>query len=150
SLLEAHYVSANLVPAMTAMLRKHLAQGSYRTCNGESFATLVTKDLRAVSHDLHLRLDYDDGVGDPAEDAERADIEAKFGFMAVERRSGNVALLRLGAFVRGPDDKDLVAAVAKNMSQVADADALILDLRENHGGNPGTVALILSYLFDEK
>ncbi len=34
------------------------------------------------------------------------------------------------------------------MSRVADADALLVDLRENHGGHPATVALVASYLFD--
>ncbi len=33
---------------------------------------------------------------------------------------------------------------------VADADALIFDLRENSGGDPGIVAHISSYLFDKR
>jgi C-terminal processing protease CtpA/Prc len=36
------------------------------------------------------------------------------------------------------------------MSQVADADALVVDLRENHGGDPHTIAFVASYLFDAK
>jgi C-terminal processing protease CtpA/Prc len=36
------------------------------------------------------------------------------------------------------------------MSNVADADALIIDLRANHGGDPSTVALVASYLFDDQ
>jgi len=39
--------------------------------------------------------------------------------------------------------------IAALMSQVADADALVIDLRSNHGGSPDTVALVASYLFDE-
>ena len=34
------------------------------------------------------------------------------------------------------------------MTQVADARALILDLRDNRGGHPQTVAFVASYLFD--
>ncbi len=36
------------------------------------------------------------------------------------------------------------------MSQTADADALIVDLRNNNGGSPETVSLVASYLFDDK
>jgi C-terminal processing protease CtpA/Prc len=35
------------------------------------------------------------------------------------------------------------------MNFLADSDALILDLRDNHGGMSGMVTLIASYLFDE-
>ena len=31
---------------------------------------------------------------------------------------------------------------------MADADALVIDLRDNFGGDPATVALVASYLFD--
>jgi C-terminal processing protease CtpA/Prc len=41
-------------------------------------------------------------------------------------------------------------AVAAFMSDVADANVLIIDLRTNHGGDPSTVALVASYLFDDK
>jgi C-terminal processing protease CtpA/Prc len=36
------------------------------------------------------------------------------------------------------------------MSDVADADAVIIDLRNNHGGAPGTVAFVASYFFEGK
>ncbi|MEO6089428.1 MAG: S41 family peptidase, partial [Umezawaea sp.] len=40
-------------------------------------------------------------------------------------------------------------AIAAALTIVADAEALILDLRENGGGDPATVALVCSYLLDE-
>jgi C-terminal processing protease CtpA/Prc len=48
-----------------------------------------------------------------------------------------------------PSDEDEAReAIAAQMSEVAGADALLIDLRENHGGRPDTVALVASYLFD--
>jgi C-terminal processing protease CtpA/Prc len=38
--------------------------------------------------------------------------------------------------------------IAERMTEVADADAVILDLRENNGGTPPTVKLVASYFFD--
>ena len=40
------------------------------------------------------------------------------------------------------------AVVTKRMSEVADASVLILDLRDNDGGDPAIVAYVASYLFD--
>jgi C-terminal processing protease CtpA/Prc len=36
------------------------------------------------------------------------------------------------------------------MSEIADADAVIVDLRNNHGGAPETVAFIASYFFEPR
>jgi C-terminal processing protease CtpA/Prc len=36
------------------------------------------------------------------------------------------------------------------MDEASDARALIIDLRRNGGGSPGTVALVSSYLFDDE
>jgi C-terminal processing protease CtpA/Prc len=57
-------------------------------------------------------------------------------------------VVRIDSFRQGADVPGVAAAYASRMSQVADARALILDLRENHGGDPSAVALLLSYLFE--
>jgi C-terminal processing protease CtpA/Prc len=70
-----------------------------------------------------------------------------YGFGLIERMSGNVAHVVINGFPKIADD-DSRKAVADLMSQVADADALVVDLRDNGGGSPNTVALVASYLFD--
>ena len=40
--------------------------------------------------------------------------------------------------------------IGAKMTQIADAAAVLIDLRGNHGGDPATVAEIASYFFDEK
>lgn len=57
---------------------------------------------------------------------------------------GGVGLIALQGFP--PPDPGTVEAVAGAMQQVADAEALIFDLRANRGGHPETVALWCSYL----
>jgi C-terminal processing protease CtpA/Prc len=39
--------------------------------------------------------------------------------------------------------------VAEVMAAIADAPALVIDVRKNHGGDPAAVALLASYLFDD-
>lgn len=67
-------------------------------------------------------------------------------FSKAERLPGNVGYLKLDAF----EDPDICGpVVAAAMTFIAHTDALIFDLRENHGGNPAMVQLITSYLFAE-
>lgn len=154
--LDAHYVTPAVGTKMIAAMRAHLAHGDYdKIAQGLELARTLTKDLREVSHDGHLTVMFTHGGrgpgGPPPSPAEQAAMlkAMNYGFGPIERMSGNVAHLVIDGFPQIADD---VAreAVASLMSQVADADALIIDLRGNHGGWPETVALIASYVFDAK
>jgi C-terminal processing protease CtpA/Prc len=152
-LIDAHYLYPEVGTKMISALRDHEARGDYRTSTtNEAFAKAVTQDLRAVSHDIHVMLHYSTGekvAPTQAEQEKEAALAAKAGFVDVERLPGNVALVRIDAFDQFPVASGAVeAAYAANMTRVADASALILDLRENYGGYPETVALLLSYFFD--
>jgi C-terminal processing protease CtpA/Prc len=69
---------------------------------------------------------------------------ANFGVNRVQVLPGNVGLFDL----RGFFPKEFSAAsIAAAMSLLANTDALIIDLRENGGGEPATIALLCSYLF---
>jgi C-terminal processing protease CtpA/Prc len=65
----------------------------------------------------------------------------------VEVLAGNVGYLNLTAFFRIEEARDAIAAA---MQTLRHADALILDLRDNGGGNPDTVTLLASYCFAEQ
>jgi C-terminal processing protease CtpA/Prc len=69
-----------------------------------------------------------------------------FGFGKSERLANNVAYVRIDAFY---EPATASATVAAEMSQVADASALIIDLRDNGGGSGDTGALVSAYLFDD-
>jgi C-terminal processing protease CtpA/Prc len=121
----------------------------------ESFAALVTADLQKVNGDKHLRLLYshdevpetgEESVWDPVAYRREAELDA-FGITRVERLAGNVGLLDLHQL---RDAEIATPAITAAMNLVAHTDALIIDLRANGGGDPHTVALVCSYLFDEQ
>jgi len=150
--LEAHYIFPDKAKEMVTAIRGHQARGDYdMITDGAVFAEALTTDLRAVSHDLHLGVMFGPGPQLPEPEPDEPAAMARrmnFGFGAIERLSGNVAHVVINGFPPAEDD-DAREGIAALMSQVADADALLVDLRRNGGGSPDTVALIVSYLFDE-
>jgi C-terminal processing protease CtpA/Prc len=66
-------------------------------------------------------------------------------FVKAERLDGNIGYLRIDGFLP-PEECGPRAAAA--MTFLADTDALIIDARENHGGDPASVAIVVSYLYD--
>jgi C-terminal processing protease CtpA/Prc len=124
---------------------------------GQELAQLLTRHLQDVSRDKHLRVrcstrkvpPQPKGKPDPKQVERMRGMQKKLnaGFRRVERLAGNIGYLELEGFMHHE-----VAArpAAAAMSFLADTDALIIDLRRNGGGSPQTVALVCSYLFDEK
>jgi hypothetical protein len=152
-LVRAHYVASDLAAATVQAVQDHQARGDYGSLGVEDdFAKRLTEDLRAVTHDLHFRVRYKapgttTEVVTPERRAE-LEVEARHGIHSVERLAGGVALLRIDSFLEPPSSQALRNAYASAMGQIADARALVLDLRENYGGDPTTVAFAMSYLFD--
>jgi hypothetical protein len=139
--IEANYVFPDVGRRMAAALRERDARGDYdQVTDCTAFAARLTDDLRALCHDKHLRVTYRDGRLSPFPGAQ-------IGFGDIEQHHGNITRITINGFppVRGVRD-----SVAAFMSDVADAAVLIIDLRANHGGDPSTVALVASYLFDDK
>ena len=155
SMLDDFYVFPQIAKEMSAALRRHEKRGEYRTMvDGEDFARKLTEDLREVSHDKHIGVRFSDVV-QPAdlkqpEDESKARRElaaVNCGFEQAEHLPSNIGYLKLNMFA----DPDLCASTASAaMAFVADADALILDLRDNNGGKARMVEFLASYLFAER
>ena len=151
--IQDRYVFPDRGPAVASALRTHLDTGRYAACSSpEALAELVTADLHEAGQDLHLRLLFHEELAVGEED--EAALEAFWadqarrtagGMRRVERLDDNVALVEIGPVIGHPSvaGDAMVAA----MSLVADADALVLDVRGCRGGSPDGVLLILSHLF---
>ena len=144
--IDANYVFPDVGTRMIAAIREHEKRGDYdKISDCTRFAELLTEQLQAISHDKHLRLVY--GEAKPPHPRKPDPRALGFGFGAIDRLPGNIAHVVIHGF--GPFDR-VRAPVIGFMGRVADADALILDLRENGGGDPHTEALVASFLFDDK
>jgi hypothetical protein len=158
--LTEHYVYPDVATKMIQSVHEHQEHGDYNSItDGNEFADALSRDLRSVSHDQHLFVGYDpylmpELAGSAAGPHEPSPAEqARFRtmlehqnctFSKLEILNHNIGYIKFDAFppadVCGPT---VVAA----MSFVANTNALIFDLRENHGGDPSMVDFMVSYLF---
>lgn len=149
--LQAHYIDLDLARQMIAAVRDHAAHGDYDSIDrGWAFARKMTDDLRAISRDIHLHVDYGPVAGRSEHETPEERLAwlraIHFGFAQIERMDGNIAHVKLDE-VPESDTAEAQQFIADSMSGIADADALLLDLRDNAGGSPDTVQRIASYLF---
>ena len=154
--LNDSYVFPDVAKKMEQSIRENVDKKEYdRITSAKEFATKLTNDLQAISHDKHLRVRYshqaipDRGQRREPTAAEREQRQRDLtwmnhGFGKVERLPGNIGYLEFFNFADEELGADTVAAA---MNFINGTDALIIDMRRNGGGNPAMVALVCSYLF---
>ncbi len=158
--LKARYVLPQEAERIAASLRAKLEGGAYDgVMSAAKFAQAVTQDLRAV--DLHFDVSYNPareralsaaGAATSAKLPEIAltpeQLEAlrrpNYHFRKVELMLGNVGYLALDAFVNLTYSRETAVAT---MGFLANADAVIIDLRRNSGGSGNLVDFLVSYFF---
>jgi retinol-binding protein 3 len=160
--LEDEYVYPETAAKMAQAIRKHQVDHDYAQIKtGQELAERLTKDLQAISHDKHLQLmcsteklpkPPERGVRlreSPAvkEHMRRREERINAGYRKVERLPGNIGYLAVDGFARADAALEPSAAA---MNFLANTDALLIDVRRNHGGSPHGVALLCSYFFDAK
>ena len=157
--LKAHYIFPEIAEQICVCLKKHLDDGDYSDITeGELFALALTIHLQDVNHDEHLWVKWH---SDPIPDnngplrhnlawQEERILEAKldnFGIHKVERLPGNIGYIEIQYFHRAAWGGDIVVSA---MNFLANANALIIDLRKCTGGYPAMVALVASFLFGDE
>lgn len=164
--LNAHYVFPDKAQQVEVVLRQHQREGKYDgITDGKQLAKQLLDDIDGVVHDKHMLVDVsarpvppDDAMPPPPQT--RAEWEkqvppavlerilaSNLGVEKVDHLSPNIGYLQISSF--GPVFlvSDKFAAV---MNELADTDGLIIDLRNNGGGGGDSVALLISYLVDER
>src|SRR5688572_32774599 len=134
--LKAKYVFPEVATKIEVELGKHVKARRYdNTTSAIAFAEMLTRDIRAISHDKHMHVFYSDTPipDDPKPDANPAPEELEefrtmmkrfnAGFVKTERLDGNIGYVRLDAFMPGDE---AVAKAAAAMTFIADTDALVI------------------------
>ena len=158
------YIFPEVGLEMSEDLRARESRGLYDDfTESEVWANRLTDDMHAISKDKHIRVLFSEPPpGDEHHGRNPPNLfdslkDANFGFRtpSVENiRGKKIGILPIDAFV--PSTPDLAGdhskirkAIGNIVSTIADANALLIDLRSNGGGIPDTVAFVLSYLLDD-
>lgn len=152
-LLNEYYLfpqSAKKVSARLEALQRH---DEYRgITDGDIFAARLSDDLVSLSGDKHIGVDFFPMSMPPEPNPRRrpgprGPAPGNCGIEKVAHLPRDIGYLQLGFFARPAYCTGPVIAA---LSSLTGSNALIIDLRADHGGAPQMVALIASFLFDER
>ncbi|HWR84128.1 MAG TPA: S41 family peptidase [Candidatus Deferrimicrobium sp.] len=152
------YVFPAVARDMEKHIRKLYKNRRYASMTSlRDFADTLTEDLRSICRDRHLGVRFvsdemiaqisQDTLTDEGRKKQQEELEKiNYGFKELRILSGNVGYLKLQQFAEAAEAGATAIAA---MNFLAHADAVIIDLRENGGGNPSMIQLITSYFMRE-
>jgi len=157
--LDEYYVFPDVAKRIADSLRARAKRGVYNGYgNGITFAQALNTDVRDISHDKHMRVNYSvmalpprPATPPPPTPEQKQRMQSQMdaqncGFEKADRLEGNIGYIKFDFFA----DPELCGPTATAaMNFLAGTRALIVDMRENGGGSPAMVAYVSSYLFDD-
>ena len=155
-----NYVYPDRGTAMINNLKKQSEIGKYKdNTNPNDFAAVLTRDIKEIYNDRHIRINYDPklendivaftsskkGADQVNYNDSLKDLEQNFYFRKVEILPSNIGYVEFTNFAK--PNVSASKTVNAVMQFVSHTDALIIDLRNNFGGNSLMANEILSYFF---
>ena len=154
--LRKNYVFPEVAEQVSKELsRKERAKAYDSATTARAFAEMLHADLQELGKDRHFRVGYAPGfVAAPADDAALTDeqlaelkVRAEqtgYGVRRVSRLPGNIGYLDVTGF----GTPEFVAPAYEAAMKLLDgSDAIVIDLRDNGGGDPESVAQLASHFF---
>ncbi|MBN1149773.1 S41 family peptidase [candidate division WOR-3 bacterium] len=148
------YVYEEVAEKMNDLVMSNLHNGLYDHISGlNEYVQTLNEDLFSVCQDRHFQIlpfvDPRLSQENPEEEDEIKMIEEmrqkNFGFVKIEILPGNIGYLKFDEFVNARYAGQTAVAA---MNFLSNTDALILDLRDNGGGEASMIQLLASYFFD--
>jgi C-terminal processing protease CtpA/Prc len=139
--LRQRYIDLDVAERMVDTIEQQQRDSVYaRLQSRAEIARELTAALQSVSHDKHVRvLD-----GPPP----RAVVVGRPTIGRVEVLDGHIGYIEVSSFTEPP--ATAAPAISAAMTTVAATSGLIIDLRGNGGGLPGSVALLAAYVLDAR
>jgi retinol-binding protein 3 len=160
-LLRENYIFPKVIASMEPVLRKNYSEGKYANeSTTELFLKHLDTDLEGLSGDPHIDVFFDpvrvQQIRKEEKDTsskrkytdaflQRAQYE-NFRMRKVERLDGNIGYLNFLSFVDTALSKRTMQAA---MDFLTNSNALIIDLRQNGGGDAAAVSFLLSYFLPD-
>ena len=154
--MNANYIEPAVAEQAGKAIARKNAEGGYASvASAQAFSAVLAQDLREFSGDLHFGTFVDESFRERSgtaalptrarmDEVREQAARQGYGIEKMERLPGNVGYIDLRGF--GPTEF-VGPAYTAAMSLMSGTDALILDLRRNGGGNPASVAYLMSHFF---
>jgi retinol-binding protein 3 len=165
ALIERNYVYKDKAAAIAAEVRRMKSDPRLGAASDEvMWAAILTQRLDA--HDVHFNVSWSaaptpasnlvGGVQPDPKELERTLAANNYGFTRIERLAGNIGYIQLSFFA--PFDRSLTGEAEPAARKAGEAalrlvektDAVIFDLRQNAGGSPDMIDLLLSGFFGDQ
>jgi len=153
--VKTHYVDKEAYKKADSLFQSESKNKDFTQLNNKDFAAFLTQKLRTVIKDKHFFIKYlENYTPDKPIDEKESEKSnnfhnslENFGFEQVQRLEGNIGYINFKGFATVESSKKILAAT---MDFVANTNSLIIDLRENGGGDNEMLLLFCSYFFDQK
>lgn len=154
--IKKYYIFEDVANQLSEKLKSEIAGKTFDTLSDKDFAKSLSSYLIQYGNDLHFNVLYR-----PSPEEEKTVNEKEllqkydginkqwnYGFEKVARLDGNIGYIEYTGFPEG--NKSAQQILDATMNFVSNTNALIIDLRNNQGGDGKMVELFLSYFFDKK
>lgn len=154
SLIQKNYVFPDQAKLIGDHLKKTYKAGVFKKYDLlDSFAVALTKEVRFINNDKHLRVKPKFIPAEEKKDSNKDYYELYLhnltdnrklanGFREAKIIDGNIGYLNFKFFIHETEK-----TIDSYMYLLASTDAIIIDLRTNGGGSPKTVQYLCSYFF---
>jgi C-terminal processing protease CtpA/Prc len=153
--VQQYYIDGNAYKKVDSLFQSEVKNGSFNNISKKDFAALLTEKLRTGIKDQHFFVKYLENHT-PEKKINEKETEKlynfqnsleNFGFENIQRLEGNIGYINFKGFA---DPKSSTRVLESAMNFVANTNSLIIDLRENGGGDNGMLLLFCSYFFNNK
>ena len=153
--IKEYYIHEDIANKLSTQLEIAKERGFFDNLSNQEFADSLSSFLVRTSEDRHFNVLFRPNSGQKAPDekellkaADEINRRWNYGFEKVNRLSGNIGYIEYTGFPEG--NRNAQHILDATMNFVTHTNALILDLRDNRGGDGKMVQLFLSYFFEDK
>lgn len=158
TMMNDFYIYPDVAKKTSKHLHSQFEKGHFDNCeDNQAFANVLTEEVQSINKDKHMRIMANKPYKAPENTLERKAEQRmdqinnyrsfNHGFQEVKLLEGNVGYIDLRGFAGIDSAKEIADAYMKLISQ---ADAVVIDLSKNGGGDPFMVQYLCSYFFNQK
>ena len=153
--INEYYIFQDVANQLSKKLKSEIELKTFDSLTDKEFAKALSTYLTKNGNDRHFNVLYRPDKEEKAinekellQKYDKINKQWNYGFEKVARLDGNIGYIEYSGFPEG--NKSAQQILDATMNFVSNTNALIIDLRNNQGGDGKMVELFLSYFFDKK